>query len=149
MKKQLLTLTLFASVLAFGQAVSASEITQSVNKSNDVIAFNTVMAQSVVMYSMSWNAVSGAATYKVTITKLSNKEEVVKSYDTKGETSFDITQAGYWLKSNTDFKLLIDAYDKNGRKIATAERQVKTEKDNSTPTETIIEWRGFKFVKVN
>jgi len=149
MQKQLLTLTLFASVLAFGQAVSASEITQSVNKSNDVIAFNTVMAQSVVMYSMSWNAVSGAATYKVSIRDLKKDEKVVPLYDTNGQTSFGITQAGYWLKSNTDFRLWIGAYDKNGKMIATAEREVKTEKDNSSPTDTVIEWRGFKFVKVN
>ncbi|MGW9124131.1 fibronectin type III domain-containing protein [Paenibacillus chitinolyticus] len=120
MKKQLIVLSALASVLAFGQAALAAENVQAENNSQKTASL--IEPAEVVQYQVTWNAVSGVANYKIKIVRVDSGDVIVPVTDLGTERVF---KAPY-LKSNTQYRVWVAAYDSKGKLLAQKTEERKT-----------------------
>ncbi|MGX4585853.1 hypothetical protein [Paenibacillus chitinolyticus] len=121
MKKQLIVLSALASVLAFGQAALAAENVQGENYSQK--AASLIESAAVTEYQVTWNAVSGVANYKIKIVRVDNPDPpIVPVIDLGTERVFKDVP---YLKSNTQYRVWVAAYDSKGKLLA-QKTEVKT-----------------------
>ncbi|MGE6226555.1 fibronectin type III domain-containing protein [Paenibacillus chitinolyticus] len=122
MKKQLIVLSALASVLTFGQAALAAENVQGENYSQK--AASLIEPAAVVEYQVSWYAVSGATNYKIKMVRVDKPQDppVVPEISLGNVTLF---KAPY-LKSNTQYRVWVAAYDSKGKLLAQKTEEKKT-----------------------
>ncbi|MFE4571030.1 fibronectin type III domain-containing protein [Paenibacillus chitinolyticus] len=122
MKKQLIVLTALASVLASGQAALAAENVQGENYNQKTTSL--IEPAAVVEYQVSWYAVSGATNYKIKMVRVDKPLDppIVPVTDLGKETLF---KAPY-LKSNTQYRVWVAAYDSKGKLLAQKTEEKKT-----------------------
>ncbi|GKS13420.1 hypothetical protein YDYSY3_44200 [Paenibacillus chitinolyticus] len=120
MKKQLIVLSALASVLAFGQAALAAENVQGENNSQKTGSL--IESAAYTEYQVTWNAVSGVANYKIKIVRVDSGDVIVPVIDLGTERVFKDVP---YLKSNTQYRVWVAAYDSKGKLLA-QKTEVKT-----------------------
>lgn len=110
MKKQLIVLSALASVLSFGPAAQAAENVPGENPGKKIASESAAYTE----YQVTWNAVSGAANYKIKIVRVDTLDEIVPVTNLGTERVFKAPH----LKSNTQFRIWVAAYDSKGKLLA-------------------------------
>ncbi|MFC9774290.1 fibronectin type III domain-containing protein [Paenibacillus chitinolyticus] len=130
MKKQLIVLSALASVLAFGQAALAAENVQGENNRQKTASL--IESAAYTEYQVTWNAVSGVANYKIKIVRVDSGDVIVPVIDLGTERVFKAPH----LKSNTQYRVWVAAYDSKGKLLA----QKTEEKTTAGEIGGIIRW---------